>query len=217
MYIVGRNADELEIAKKKIGKSVSAIQGDVTSLDDLDRIYKTISSEKGALHVVVASAGIFEHASLDTATPEHYDKTFGVNTRGLFFTVQKALPLMAEGGAIVLISSAMHTKGAPGYSTYSASKAAVRSFARSWASELKDKNIRVNNLSPGATDTPILDRNFASPAEAEEGKKQFGKMMLLGRVARPEEVASAALFLASSDSSYMTGADLPVDGGTSQV
>jgi NAD(P)-dependent dehydrogenase (short-subunit alcohol dehydrogenase family) len=140
-----------------------------------------------------------------------------LDARGTFFTVQKALPLLRDGASIILVSSCVQTKGIPQYSTYSATKAAIRSFARSWAAELKYRNIRVNTLSPGATDTPIIDGQFKTKAEAEEAKKQFTTMIPLGRLGDPSELASAALFLASSDSSYVTGIDLVVDGGWTQI
>jgi NAD(P)-dependent dehydrogenase (short-subunit alcohol dehydrogenase family) len=165
----------------------------------------------------MASAGFVEWGFLPSVTPEHFDKTFDINTRGAFFTVQKALPIMNDGGSIILVSSCVHMIGMPQYTVYGATKAALRSFTRSWAAELKGRGIRVNNLSPGATDTPIVDGQFKTKAEAEEAKKAFAGIIPLGRLGRPEELASAAFFLASDESSYMTGADLVVDGGWTQV
>lgn len=217
VFIMGRRASELEKAKARIGGNVSAVRGDAASLVDLDRLYETVKKEKGRVDVVVASAGFVEHATIDAATPEHFDKTFDLNARGVFFTVQKALPLMKNGGSIVLISSGLHLKGLPAHGTYSATKAAVRSFARTWAMELKGRGIRVNTLSPGAVDTPIIDGQFKTREEADGARAAFAQMTPLGRIGRPEEMASAALFLASDDSSYSTGIDLVADGGLTQV
>jgi NAD(P)-dependent dehydrogenase (short-subunit alcohol dehydrogenase family) len=217
VFITGRRQSELEKAKALIGRNVTAVQGDVANLSDLDRLYETVRKEKGKVDIVVASAGFVEHATIDTATPEHFDKTFNINARGVFFTVQKALPLMKNGGSIVLVSSVLHVKGLPAHGTYSATKAALRSFARTWAMELKDRGIRVNTLSPGAVDTPIIDGQFKTKDEADAAKANFAGATPLGRIGRPEELASAALFLASDDSSYSTGIDLMVDGGLGQV
>ena len=217
VFITGRRQSELEKAKALIGRNVTVVQGDVANLSDLDRLYETVRKEKGKVDIVVASAGFVEHATIDTATPEHFDKTFNINARGVFFTVQKALPLMKNGGSIVLVSSVLHVKGLPAHGTYSATKAALRSFARTWAMELKDRGIRVNTLSPGAVDTPIIDGQFKTKDEADAAKANFAGATPLGRIGRPEELASAALFLASDDSSYSTGIDLMVDGGLGQV
>ena len=217
VFITGRRQSELEKAKALIGRNVTAVQGDVANLSDLDRLYETVRKEKGKVDIVVASAGFVEHATIDTATPEHFDKTFNINARGVFFTIQKALPLMKNGGSIVLVSSVLHVKGLPAHGTYSATKAALRSFARTWAMELKDRGIRVNTLSPGAVDTPIIDGQFRTKDEADAAKANFAGATPLGRIGRPEELASAALFLASDDSSYSTGIDLMVDGGLGQV
>jgi NAD(P)-dependent dehydrogenase (short-subunit alcohol dehydrogenase family) len=151
------------------------------------------------------------------STPEHFDKTFNINARGAFFTVQKALPLMTDGGSIVLVSSGLHMKGFPGHGTYSATKAAMRSFARTWAAELKNRGIRVNNLSPGPTDTPIMDGQFKTKEEAAGARAKFAQISPLGRIGRAEEIANAVLFLASDDSSYSTGIDLVADGGITQL
>jgi NAD(P)-dependent dehydrogenase (short-subunit alcohol dehydrogenase family) len=217
VYITGRRQSELDKAKAVIGKNVTAIQGDVTSLPDLDRLFATIGKDKGHLDIVVASAGFVERASIDTATPEHFDKTFNINARGVFFTVQKALPLMRKGGSIVLVSSTLHMRGFPEHGTYSATKAALRSFTRTWAAELKDRGIRVNNLSPGAIDTPIIDGQFKTKEEADAARAMFASLTPMGRIGRPEEMAAATLFLASDDSSYSTGIDLVTDGGMSQL
>jgi len=217
VFITGRRKSELEKAKAAIGRNVAAIQGDVANLADLDRLFEAVKKEKGVVDIVVASAGFVEHAPIDVATPDHFDKTFGINARGVFFTVQKALPLMTRGGSIVLVSSGLHMKGLPAHGTYSATKAAVRSFARTWAMELRDRGIRVNTLSPGAIDTPIIDGQFKSKEEADGARATFAQMTPLGRIGRPEEMAAAALFLASNDSSYSTGIDLVADGGLTQV
>lgn len=217
VFITGRRQSELEKARAAIGRNVSTVQGDVANLADLDRLFAQVKAEKGVVDVVVASAGFVEHAPLALASPEHFDTTFGINARGVFFTVQKALPLMTRGGSIVLISSGLHLKGMPAHSTYSASKAAMRSFARTWAMELKDSGIRVNTLSPGAIDTPIIDGQFKTKEEADGARAMFAQMTPLGRIGRPEEMAAAALFLASEESSFSTGADLVADGGVTQV
>lgn len=217
VFVTGRRQAELDKAKTAIGRNVTTVQGDVADLADLDRLFAQIRAEKGVVDVVVASAGFVEHATIDTASPAHFDKTFGINARGTFFTVQKALPLMTRGGSIVLVSSSLHLKGLPSHGTYSATKAALRSFARTWAMELKDRGIRVNTLSPGAVDTPIIDGQFATKAEADGARDNFSQMTPLGRIGHPEEMATAILFLASDDSSYSTGIDLIADGGLTQV
>ncbi|TYL83532.1 glucose 1-dehydrogenase [Bradyrhizobium rifense] len=217
VFIVGRRREELEKAKAEIGRNVTAIQADVANLDDLDRLYDRVKDEKGALDIVVASAGFVERVLTQNVTPAHFDKTFGINARGAFFTVQKAVPLMRKGGSIVLVSSLLHLKGLPEHGTYAATKAALRSFARTWAMELKDRGIRVNTLSPGAIDTPIIDGQFKTREEADGARAFFSSITPLGRIGHPEEMASAILFLASDDSSYSTGIDLVADGGISQV
>jgi NAD(P)-dependent dehydrogenase (short-subunit alcohol dehydrogenase family) len=217
VFITGRRAAELEKAKAAIGRNVSTVQGDVASLQDLDRLYAQVKAEKGAVDIIVASAGFVEHQALADATPEHFDKTFNINARGVYFTVAKALPLMNRGGSIVLVSSTLHLKGFPMHGTYSATKAALRSFARTWAAELKDQGIRVNNLSPGAIDTPIIDGQFKTKEEADGARAMFAGITPLGRIGQAEEMAKAILFLASDDSSYSTGIDLVADGGISQL
>ena len=217
VFITGRRQAELDKAKVIIGRNVTTVQGDVADLGDLDRLFAQVQKEQGVVDIVVTSAGFVEHASIDVATPAHFDKTFGINARGVFFTVQKALPLMTRGGSIVLVSSGLHMKGLPEHGTYSATKAALRSFARTWAMELKDRGIRVNNLSPGAIDTPIIDGQFKTAEEADGARAMFAQITPLGRIGRAEEMAAAALFLASDDSSYSTGIDLVADGGLTQV
>ncbi|MDH2351668.1 SDR family oxidoreductase [Bradyrhizobium sp. SSUT112] len=217
VFIVGRRQSELDKAKTEIGRNVTAIQADVANLDDLDRLYVRVKDEKSALDIFIVSAAFVERKLTVDVTPAHFDKTFGVNARGAYFTVQKALPLMRKGGSIVLVSSGLHLKGLPEHGTYAATKAALRSFSRTWAMELKDRGIRVNTLSPGAIDTPIIDGQFKTPEEADGARAFFASITPLGRIGRPEEMASAILFLASDDSSYSTGIDLAADGGITQV
>jgi NAD(P)-dependent dehydrogenase (short-subunit alcohol dehydrogenase family) len=217
VYITGRRQSELDKAKAAIGRNVTTVKGDVANLADLDRLYQIIAAEKGVVDIVFANAGFVEHRRVDQITPEHYDKTFNINVRGVIFTVQKALPLMRNGGSIILNASIAADKGLPAHGTYSATKAAVRSLAKTWTVELKDRSIRVNTLSPGATDTPIIDGQFTSKEQADGAKEAFSSKTPLGRLGRPEELAAAALFLASDSSSYITGIDLPVDGGFAQV
>jgi NAD(P)-dependent dehydrogenase (short-subunit alcohol dehydrogenase family) len=217
VYITGRRAEELAKAKAEIGRDVETVQGDIAVLADLDRLYETIRADKGRLDIVVANAGTVEITALEDVSPEHFDQTFNINARGTFFTVQKALPLMADGGSIVLMSSGMNVKGFPGYGVYAATKAAIRSFARTWAAELKDRDIRVNVVSPGVIDTPILRSQFGSDAELQAGTKEFKAFTPLGRLGRPEEIASAVYYLASDQSSYTTGFDLVVDGGIAEL
>ena len=217
VFITGRRQAELDQAKAAIGRNVSVAQGDIADLGDLDRLYDQVRSEKGQLDILVASAGYVEIAASAAVTPEHFDKTFGINARGTFFSVQKALPLMRDGGAVVLVSSGTHMKGMPGYATYAATKAAVRSFTRTFAAELKDRGIRVNSLSPGLIETPIINGQFATKDEADGAREMFKQITPLGRIGRPEEMAAAILFLASDDSSYSTGIDLVADGGITQL
>jgi NAD(P)-dependent dehydrogenase (short-subunit alcohol dehydrogenase family) len=217
VFMTSRRQPELDKAVEEIGKNVTGVQGDVSKLEDLDRLYFTIAKQNRKVDVVVANAGFVEIAPITTATPEHFDKVFDTNARGAFFTVQKALPLMNDGGSIILVASAGKTKATPGRSTYSGTKAALRAFVRTWTMELKDRHIRSNVLSPGATDTPIIDRLFDSKEAADIGRGQFTAATPLGRMGRPEEIAAAALFLASSESSFVAGIDLLVDGGLSAV
>jgi NAD(P)-dependent dehydrogenase (short-subunit alcohol dehydrogenase family) len=217
VYITGRRQAELDKAVAAIGRNVTAVQGDAASLEDLDRLYRLVRETHGRVDVVFANAGLVEHQTIDTVTPEHFDKTFDLNVRGVLFTVQKALPLMSQGGSIILTASIVAVKGLPAHGVYGATKAAVRSFARTWTAELKDRGIRVNSLSPGATDTPIIDGQFTSKEQAEAAKASFANATPMGRIGRPQELATAALFLASDDSSFITGIDLQVDGGLVQV
>jgi NAD(P)-dependent dehydrogenase (short-subunit alcohol dehydrogenase family) len=217
VYITGRRQSELDKAKEVIGKNVTTVKGDVANLADLDRLYQIIATDKRVVDIVFANAGFVEHRKIEQITPEHYDKTFNINVRGVIFTVQKALPLMRNGGSIILNASIVADKGLPAHGTYGATKAALRSLAKTWTVELKDRGIRINTLSPGATDTPIIDGQFTSKEQADGAKEAFSSKTPLGRLGRPEELAAAALFLASDSSSYITGIDLPVDGGFAQV
>ncbi len=217
VFITGRRQSELDRARTEIGRNVTTVQGDAANLDDLDRLYETVAAERGVVDIVFANAGFVELVPIDKVTPEHFDKTVGINLRGLLFSVQKALPLMKNGGAIVLNSSVVGVMGLPAHGVYGATKAGVRSFARTWAAELKDRGIRVNVVSPGATDTPIIDGQFTSARQADAAKAAFAEQTPLHRIGRPEELASAVLFLASDDSSFITGIDLQVDGGLAQV
>ena len=211
VFITGRRQDKVDEAVKLIGRNVTGVQGDAGNLADLDRLYETVKREKGKIDILFASAGVGELVKLEDVTEEHFDKTFGVNVRGTLFTVQKALPLFNNNGSIFLNGSIASIKGFPAFGVYSASKAAVRSFARTWLLELKDRGIRVNILSPGTIDTPILD------PLGPEAKEQFKSLIPRGEMGRPEEIATVALFLASSDSSFVNGVELFVDGGTAQV
>jgi len=217
VFITGRRQSELDKAKTILGKNVTAVQGDGAKLEDIDRLYQVVKDVKGHVDIVFANAGFVEHQTIDVVTPEHFDKTFNINVRGLLFTVQKALPLMRKDGSIILNSSIVAVKGLPAHGVYGAAKAAVRSFARTWTMELKDRNIRVNTLSPGATDTPIIDGQFSTKDQADSARANFAAATPMGRIGRPEELAAAALFLASDDSSFVTGIDLQVDGGLVQV
>ena len=217
VFITGRRQSELDKAKELIGMNVTPVRGDAAKLEDLDQLYRIVKESKGHVDIVFANAGFVEHQTIDEVTPEHFDKTFNINVRGVLFTVQKALPLMRKGGSIILTSSIVSVKGLRAHGTYGATKAAVRSFARTWTTELQDRGIRVNTLSPGATDTPIIDGQFTSKEQAESAKAAFAAATPMGRLGRPEELAAAALFLASDDSSFITGIDLQVDGGLVQV
>jgi len=217
VFITGRRPAELDKAKALIGKNVTAVQGDVANLADLDKLYDIVAREKGKIDIIVANAGIGRLVATAEATPDHFDSIFNVNVRGAFFTVQKALTLLKDGASIVLVASNAQYKGIPGFAVYSATKAALRSFARSWAAEFKDRGIRVNTLSPGPIDTPIFETVGLPADQVEATKQHFASMVPLGRMGQPEEMANAALFLASSDSSFSTGIDLVADGGMTQV
>jgi NAD(P)-dependent dehydrogenase (short-subunit alcohol dehydrogenase family) len=211
VFITGRRQDKLDEAVKAIGRNVTGVQGDAANLADLDRLYETVKKEKGRIDVLFASAGRGDLAKIGDVTEEQFDTTFDLNVRGTLFTVQKALPLFTDGGSIFLNGSIASIKGFPAFGVYAASKAAVRSFARTWLVDLKDRKIRVNILSPGTIDTPILD------PLGPEAKEFFKTQIPRGEMGRPEEIATVALFLASSDSSFVNGIELYVDGGTAQI
>jgi NAD(P)-dependent dehydrogenase (short-subunit alcohol dehydrogenase family) len=213
VYITGRRQAQLDAAVSAIGSNVTAIQGDVTKPTDLDRTFAQIKKEKGRLDILFANAGGSPLVPLGSITEEHFDTVFNLNVKGLVFTVQKALPLIPKGGAIILTASIVDIKGFPSFSIYSAAKAAVRSFARTWTTDLKDRGIRVNAVSPGPIDTPLLNEAFSSP----DDMKALASTVVIGRLGRPEEIAKAVAFLASSDASFITGAELYVDGGAAQV
>jgi NAD(P)-dependent dehydrogenase (short-subunit alcohol dehydrogenase family) len=213
VFITGRRDPELAAALKEIGRNVTGVQGDVSNLGDLDRLFAQIKREKGKLDIVFANAGGAKFAPLGKITEEHYDALFNINVKGLLFTVRKALPLMPDGASIILNASIVASKALPEWSVYSATKAAVRSFARTWTTDLKDRRIRVNAVSPGFTDTAP----WHSIEAAEERMKTISNSVPLGRFGTPDEVAKAVVFLASDDSSYITGTELFVDGGFAQV
>ncbi|MEU0970728.1 glucose 1-dehydrogenase [Streptomyces sp. NPDC005917] len=217
VFITGRRRPELDKAKDEIGRNVTAVQGDVTVAADLGRLFRTIETEKGRIDVVVANSGLVVPQEFGQITEEGFDRTFDLNARGTLFTAQRALPLMNDGGSIILVGSIAGYIGVDGYTTYSATKAAVRSYARSWTKELKDRGIRVNTLSPGPIDTPIMDSQADSKEGADAIRAAFASVIPLGRMGRPEEVAAAALFLASDESSFCAGMELSVDGGMAQV
>jgi NAD(P)-dependent dehydrogenase (short-subunit alcohol dehydrogenase family) len=213
VFITGRREPELAQAVKEIGRNVTSVQGDIASLDDLDRLFAEIKREKGRLDIVFANAGGASLSRLGEITEEHYDGLFNANVKGLLFTVQKALPLLPDGASIILTASVVASKAiAPEWSVYSSTKAAVRSFAQTWTTDLKPRRIRVNAVSPGYIDTPPW-RSMA----AEERMKAISGTVPLGRFGTPDEVALAVVFLASDESSYVTGAELFVDGGFAQV
>ena len=211
VFITGRRQKELDEAVKAIGNNVTGVQGDIAKLADLDRLYETVAEVKGRIDIVFANAGTGGFQTLGTVTEEFYDNVFNTNVKGTLFTVQKALPLLHDRGSIILNGSVASVKGTPGFWVYGASKAALRNFVRAWAVELKDRHIRSNVISPGPTDTPII---IGQPADAIA---RLVSTIPMGRMGEPEEIAKAALFLASDDSSFVTGIELFVDGGRAQV
>jgi NAD(P)-dependent dehydrogenase (short-subunit alcohol dehydrogenase family) len=217
VFVTGRRDTELSAAVKEIGGNVTGIKGDVSNLDDLDRLFAQIKLEKGKLDVVFANAGAAKYAPLGEITEALYDSIFDINVKGLLFTVQKALPLLPNGASIILNASIVGSKGLSSNSVYSATKAAVRSFARTWTTDLKSRQIRVNAVSPGSTDTPGLSDLLASSPVGEERRRSIANSIPLGRLGTPDEIAKAVVFLASDDSSYITGTELFVDGGFAQV
>jgi NAD(P)-dependent dehydrogenase (short-subunit alcohol dehydrogenase family) len=216
IFITGRRQEELDRAVKEIGSGVTAVQGDISRLEDLDRLFAVVREKSGRIDVLFANAGLGTLAPLGEIDEASFDVTFDVNVKGTLFTVQKALPLMQAGSSIILTGSTTGSMGTPAFSVYSATKAAVRNFARSWALDLKGTGIRVNVLSPGSTETPGL-KGLAKAGEEDTLLKSFATQVPLGRVGRPEETAAVALFLASDESSFMTGSEVFVDGGSAQV
>jgi NAD(P)-dependent dehydrogenase (short-subunit alcohol dehydrogenase family) len=217
VFITGRRQAELDAAVKAIGKNVNAINGDVSKLDDIDRIVAVIKDNKSRLDIVFANAGVAKYAALGEITEESYDFHFNINVKGMLFTVQKALPLLPDGAAIILASSVVASKGLGANSVYAATKAVARSFARTWTTDLKARRIRVNAISPGSIDTPGLNGLLASSPAGEQRRKAIGVVTPLGRLGTPDEIAAAAVFLASDEASYVAGAELFVDGGFAQV
>ena len=211
VFITGRRQEQLNEAVKLFGRNVTGVRGDAANLDDLDRLFDTVKREKGRIDVLFASAGRGEAAKLGHMNEQHFDATFDRIARGTPFAVQKALPLFNDGGSIIMTGSVASVKGFPGFGVYAASKAAVRSFARTWLNELKGRNIRVNVLSPGQVDTPDSQRID------KETRQMFESLIPRGKMGRPEEIAAAAPFLASDEASYVNGVELAVDGGFSAI
>lgn len=212
VFVTGRRQAELDKAVASLGGNAAAIQGDASNLADLDRIFAAIDKAAGRLDILAANAGIYEFAAFGEITEAHFDRIFDINVRGLLFTVQKALPLLAEGASVILTGSVVSIKGFPACSVYNASKAAIRSFARTWIVDLKGRGIRVNVLSPGYTATPGLNEFLT-----EDDKAAGAASVPLGRLGTAEDMARAAVFLASDDSAYVTGIELYVDGGMGQI
>jgi len=216
VFITGRSRDSLEAATSEIGKNVTAVQGDVANLSDLDRLYETVKKHRRPLDIIFANAGLAKLASFGTVDEEFFDLHFDANVKGLFFSVQKGLPMMKDGGSIILNGSIADIKGFPAMSVYSATKAAVRSFARTWTNDLRGRRIRVNVISPGHIDTPIME-SLQQGEALMRMKKEMENNVPLGRLGDPDEIAKAVSFLASDEASYVSGAELYVDGGVAQI
>jgi NAD(P)-dependent dehydrogenase (short-subunit alcohol dehydrogenase family) len=212
VFLTGRRQEALDDAVKLIGRNVTAVRGDAANLADLDRLFATVEREKGRIDILFASAGTGEAVKLGEITETHFDTAFDLNVRGTLFTVQKALPLLRDGASVFMTGSNASVKGFAGFGVYAASKAALRSFARTWLNELKDRKIRVNVLVPGQVATPILEQVLDA-----DMKRHFESLIPRGKMGRPEEIASVALFLASDDSSYVNGVELFVDGGATAI
>ncbi|GHO46752.1 SDR family NAD(P)-dependent oxidoreductase [Ktedonospora formicarum] len=217
VYITGRRQSELDAAVKKVEHNITAVQGDVANLADLDRLYTTVKQQHNHIDIIFANAGGGERMALESITEAHFDQTMNTNAKGLLFTVQKALPLMRDGGSIILTASTTTVTGVEGLSVYSAAKSAVRSFARSWVLDLKSRGIRVNAISPGPTNTPGLNGLAKNEEERRHLLAHFADMVPLGRLGDPDETAKAVLFLASDESSFVNGIELFVDGGEAQI
>ncbi|GAN55171.1 SDR family NAD(P)-dependent oxidoreductase [Tanticharoenia sakaeratensis] len=217
VFITGRRQDALDAAVTRIGGKVIGVRGDMGRLEDIDRLYDAVQQKHGHIDVVFANAGGGEFAPLGAITEEHYQTTFDSNVKGVLFTVQKALPLLRDRASIVLNASNVSAAGTPALSVYSATKAAVRSFARTWMMDLKDRHIRVNAVSPGVTETAGLNALFGGGEQAEGTKSYLAGLIPTGRVAQPEEIARTVLFLASDEASFINGIELTVDGGQTQA
>jgi NAD(P)-dependent dehydrogenase (short-subunit alcohol dehydrogenase family) len=217
VFITGRRKNELDVAVSDIGKNVTGIQGDVRNLADLDRLYNIVKDQKGHIDILFANAGIAQFAPLEEISEEHFDNIFDINVKGLLFTVQKALPIFQDGGSIILNASVGSSKGVEETSVYSATKAAVRSFARTWTVDLRHRKIRVNAISPGPIDTPIFSNLMQSDEQSEQFKQNIVNTVPMGRMGSPDEIAKVVSFLASDESSYITGIELFVDGGFAQI
>jgi NAD(P)-dependent dehydrogenase (short-subunit alcohol dehydrogenase family) len=211
VFITGRRQKELDEAVTAIGSNATGVQGDVAKLVDLDRLYQTVSKVKGRVDIIFANAGVGEFVPFDQVSEEHFDKLFNINVKGALFTVQKGLPLLKDGGSIILTGSVASVKGTPAFGVYAASKAAIRSFVRTWTTDLKDRHIRSNVVSPGPINTPLISRQSADVIA------RIVSTVPMGRMGEPAEVAKAALYLASDDSSFVTGVELFVDGGRAQI
>ena len=217
VFVTGRRQAALDAAIAQIGHGAVGVQGDVAELADLDRLYAVVKEQAGRVDVLFANAGMAEVVEIEKITEAQFEAAFRTNVKGIVFSVQRTLPLMPDGAAVVLNASMWTIKGVPGFGLLSATKAAVRSFARTWANELKGRRIRVNVVSPGYCDTPAIEHATGSRAGAEALLSRFADHVPLGRVATPDEIAKTVLFLASDDASYVNGAELFVDGGTAQV
>jgi NAD(P)-dependent dehydrogenase (short-subunit alcohol dehydrogenase family) len=217
VFITGRRQEALDAAVREIGKSVTGVRGDMSQLADIDRLYDAVQQKHAQIDILFANAGGGEMAPLGTISEEHYEKTFATNVKGVLFTVQKALPLLKDGASVILTSSTTSISGTPAFSVYSATKAAIRNFARNWILDLKDRHIRVNAVSPGVTETAGLNELFGGGAQAESTKDYLTGLIPAGRVGQPEEIAKAVLFLASDDASFVNGVELFVDGGQAQI
>ena len=217
VFITGRRKETLDAAVKQIGGRVTGVQADMSILTEIDRLYDEVQQKHSQIDVVFANAGGGEFAALGAITEEHYQNTFDTNVKGTLFTVQKALPLLRDGASIILTSSTTSVSGTPAFSVYSATKAAIRSFARNWILDLKDRHIRVNAVSPGVTDTAGLNELFGNGDSAENTKSYLASLIPAGRIGKPEEIAKAVLFLASEDASFVNGVELFVDGGQVQI
>jgi NAD(P)-dependent dehydrogenase (short-subunit alcohol dehydrogenase family) len=217
VFITGRRQKQLDLAVSEIGKNVMGIQSDVSNLADIDKIYNTVKDQKNHIDIIFANAGIAQFAPLEKISEEHFDKIFSINVKGLLFTVQKLLPIFQEGGSIILNASIGSSKGVEETSVYSSTKAAVRSFARTWTVDLRHRKIRVNAISPGPIDTPIFSNLTQNEEQSEQFKKNIVNTVPMRRMGTPDEVAKVASFLASDDSSYITGIELFVDGGLAQI